>query len=369
MSERQAAMQDLVYLLRCALNGEVPDPDRAAGMALGPLHRAARTHMVAAMADMALESAGVHDAAFRHSLSVSLRRTALMDADRAAVYGALDAAGIWYMPLKGSVLKDRYPKYGMREMSDCDILIDAARAKDVREIMASLGFSCDHLGAKKDDGYSRPPVSHFEMHRYLVEENVNARLYDYYRNVDRHLLPDGPCRRRFSDEDFYIYLIAHASVHEISGGGGLRSLADIWVFLRAAGPLDGEYLARELARAGLADLERRLRQLAEALFGEGAGAAADRDAMERLLASSAYGTVENQVERRTEALGGGGKGRLRFIMGRLFPNMTIIREVYPFFYRHRLLLPLLELYRLGKGLTVSWPKVRAEIRALMRRKR
>lgn len=36
---------------------------------------------------------------------------------------AFDAGGIDYMPLKGSILKDLYPRHEMRMMGDADILI------------------------------------------------------------------------------------------------------------------------------------------------------------------------------------------------------------------------------------------------------
>ena len=92
--------------------------------------------MLTAVAAYALETAGIRDAALERVRTKAIRKMAIMDAEQAKVLAQLEDAGIWYMPLKGAVLKDLYPAYGIRQMGDRDILIDPDRAEDVREIMA-----------------------------------------------------------------------------------------------------------------------------------------------------------------------------------------------------------------------------------------
>lgn len=46
----------------------------------------------------------------------------------------MEQRGIWYLPLKGIILKEFYPSVGMRQMSDNDILFDEAFAEQVRGV-------------------------------------------------------------------------------------------------------------------------------------------------------------------------------------------------------------------------------------------
>ena len=69
-----------------------------------------------------------------------------MDIDKARLFERMEKGQIWYMPLKGTVIKELYPSIGMRQMSDFDILFDKKYAENVREIMLDLGFTCEHFG-------------------------------------------------------------------------------------------------------------------------------------------------------------------------------------------------------------------------------
>ena len=69
----------------------------------------------------------------------------LLDAERHRLEKNLTEHGIWYMPLKGSILKDWYPKFGMREMADNDILFDASKRKEVKAIFSGPGIHCKRI--------------------------------------------------------------------------------------------------------------------------------------------------------------------------------------------------------------------------------
>ena len=136
---------DLIYLVSCAVNGVTPDAERVAGMDLDAIYNLASRHMLAATVAPALKAAGVQDERFAKALEHSALKSSTMDMEMDALFAELDAAGIWHMPLKGTVLQNLYPVYGMRQMSDHDILFDATRADDVRAIMEGLGFRAAEL--------------------------------------------------------------------------------------------------------------------------------------------------------------------------------------------------------------------------------
>lgn len=78
-----------------------------------------------------------------------------------------------------------------------------------------------------------------------------------------------------------------------------------------------------------------------------------------------YGTRRNYVNNRVEKLGGGRQGKWKYLMNRAFLPMASVKSNYPFFYRHKALLPALCAWRIAKGLTVRWAAVKTELKALV----
>ena len=240
--------EDLIYLVSCAVNGRKPDPGRIAGMDMDALYKQANTHLLTAVVAHALETAGVKEERFVKAKKHSALKNAQMDMEMAEVFAELDAAGIWHMPLKGTILQHMYPVYGMRQMSDHDILFDAKRADDVKSIMEKLGFSVEHFGTSNHDVYHKEPVSNFEMHRELFAPGPEEKLYEYYQDVQSRMIGEG-YEKHLSPEDFYIYMIAHEYKHYSAGGTGLRSLVDTYVYLKKE-ELDLKYIATETEKIG-----------------------------------------------------------------------------------------------------------------------
>lgn len=188
--------------------------------------------------------------------------------------------------------------------------------------------------------------------RDLVEiERVSGRLKRYGRH--------------FSDEDFYVYMIAHEYKHYSGGGTGLRSLLDTYVYLKAKGEtLDRTYIAGELDKLGIAGFEAQNRSLAMHLFGGEKLTGQDEEMLEYILSSGTYGTVRNSVKNSIKRYGSGRFGKLRYVMSRLFLPMNTVRATFPLFAKYPILLPFLPLYRVFRGLTSREGRLRAELKAL-----
>ena len=97
---------DLMYLVKCAIEGSVPDSVRIASLDLHALYPFAENHNMTAVTAMALESAGIRDEAFLEARGKAIRKAVCMETDMHLLTAQLEADGIWYMPLKGAVLKD-----------------------------------------------------------------------------------------------------------------------------------------------------------------------------------------------------------------------------------------------------------------------
>ena len=370
-SEYRSAVDDIIYLCSCAVKGTDPDPDIVASFDLDSMYFAAQRHMLTAMVGMTLQSAGVDSQPFRSAAAAAQRKAVILGSELQSVTAALEAAGIWYMPLKGAVIQGLYPKYGMREMADHDILIDAGRAEDVRAVMEGLGFQVRSFGIGNDDSYIKPPVSNFEMHTSLFGDKHDKKLTAYYQNVKERLLKDegNACGYHFSPEDFYIFMAAHAYKHYDGSGIGLRSLIDTYVYL-AKNDLDIEYVERETAKLGIDGYERLSRSLALALFAENEPKELDEDQQDMLdyiVSSGTFGSMEHKVGNTIRKTG---KGKFRYLCRRIFgplgrddPERNQFKRRYAVFFRYPILLPLLPFYRLFRAL--KQPKrLKAEAKAL-----
>ena len=360
--EYRNALENAIYLTACAVNGEKPDRDRVDVMAIDPLYHAAQQHLLTSIVAYALKSAGVENEAFRQAQAKAMRKNALFDADRSALCKELEAAGIWYMPLKGSVLKDLYPRYGMRQMADNDILFDPDRAEDVKVIMESLGFTAEHFGAGNHDCYQKPPVSNFELHRSLFSTAHEDKLYWYYKDVKDRLVKDegNLFGWHFTDEDFYVYMVAHEYKHYSGGGTGLRSLLDTYVYLKQKTALDSSYIEEESQRLGLAAFERENRTLALHLFDGEPLSQQEQQMLDYILFAGTYGTMENRVRNQVNKL-----GRLGYLWSRAFLPLKTMKTLYLVLERAPVLLPVCWVIRWGKALLFNRKIAAFQLRAAL----
>ena len=345
-----ANAEDVTYLASCMVRGEKPDAERVAKMDLKQLYKTSNTHLLTGIVGYALEEADVHDPEFVQAKSKAIRKIVLFDVERAAILAELEKAGIWHMPLKGCLLKEYYPKIGMRQMSDNDIYYDATRSGEVRRIMEGLGFTTVkyvHINYGHDC-YEKQPIFNFEMHRAMASPSMDEtldKICNYYQGVREKMIKDEGCEYRYhlSPEDFYIYMIAHEYKHYSGGGTGLRSLLDTYVYLRKA-HLDMPYVLNEVEKIGLSEFEAANRSLSFHLF-DGEPLTEDEEEMlAYMLSSGTYGTRKNQVEKQLAQ-----KGRLGYFLSRLTLPYKTMKNVYPILNKIPILYPIFWVYRLIYG--------------------
>ena len=359
-----SVVEDLIYLLACAVNSEVPDLGRVNGMDLAALCREAKRHMLASAVAFALASAGVQSGDFVLEQAKAVRKMAIMDSEQIQIINRFEEAGIWYMPLKGAVLKSLYPAFGMRQMSDRDILVDPARMADVRQIMEGLGFTTEEFGEHHHDCYVKPPVSNFEMHHHLFEGMQGKKITDYYANVTSRLLKDegNAFGWHFSPEDFYLHMVVHEYKHHSGSGTGLRSLLDTYVYLKNT-PLNMDYVAAETEKLGIAGFERENRILAQHLFSGVTLTAAEQRMLQRFVGSGTYGSEEHFAENQLAA-----KGRKGYFLSRLTLPYSVMQEHYPVLKKLPVLYPFCWAHRLVHGFLFKHDKFMHQLKIGLSRK-
>ncbi len=367
------AMLDIAYLVSCLFTDKVPDETRVSGMDTSLMFETAKRHMMAGALVCAFEKAGIKGEGFASAKYSAIRKNIVLDTERSAFLGKLEEKGIWYMPIKGIILKTLYPLEGMREMADNDILIDADRMDEVKSFLLSQGFKYEHDG-DVHESFMKEPLCNFEIHKKLFSEAHDEKIYTYYTDFKRLLVKDNgnSFGYHLDTEDFYVYVTAHEYKHYSGGGTGLRSLMDIFAYVRRYGDaMRWDYITDQLEQMGIADFEKANRKLALKLF-SGDVTSIDElsfDESEMLLyiaSSGTYGSLKNRVNNKLSSYGGGLRGKVKYIWSRIVLPMPVVKSAFPVFAKYKILLPLLPFYRVFKAIQRHTGSIRHEMKYLIK---
>ena len=242
-------------------------------------------------------------------------------------------------------------------MLDNDVLIDPSRTDDIRGIMENLGFETIEFGNQAHDVYHKKSTAvAFEMHVSLFAEYISKQFHEYYESTTDRLIWDKEhtFEAKFTKEDFYLYLIAHEYKHFTERGTGIRSILDIYLYLKKEN-LDWQYVQEEAEKMGIADFEKKNRNLALHLFGMGEELTSeDLELFDSFAQSGALGSVSARVKSRSAQIGGGklryGIRRLSVPISKKNVKYVAFASHYPVFYKYKILLPLLPFYRIWRSI-------------------
>ena len=364
MADYSKTAETLIYLISCAVNKKKCEL-KPGEIDFDGLYLLAKRHFLCAAVSFALESAGIEERRFTQARLKSMRKLGLFDIERGKICEKLNEAGIWHLPLKGIVIKDFYPEFGMREMSDNDILCDGEKMGEIKSVMNSLGFTCVKFGKKHHDVYHKG-LTRFEMHSKPFSRAEYPEGFSYYATIKKRLIKDdnNSCGYHMTDDDLYIYCVNHMYKHYSDAGTGLRSLLDIYVFNKVKGQsLDRGYIGGELDCCGIREFELKTRLLAEKVFSLQTLTESDKAELAVYLDSGTYGTTKNMVSNRLEN-DGSKKAKRRYLLRRFFPAEEQLEMNYPIVYRHRMLYTFLVIYRPFKGLVTKPKTLLGEFRSV-----
>ena len=373
-----------IYLCACALHGETPKLNN--DIDLTTLYRFCQFHSITAMTAMALErcpeiaSQPERINPWMQAKNKVIRKNILLNAERQRILQHLESIGCWYMPLKGVLLQDEYPQFGMRQMSDNDILYDPEKQEAVYDFMIASGYRALSYGKTNHDEYVKEPVYNFEMHKSLFHTAWSPELERYYRDINKKLVkdPHNEYGYHLSVEDFYIYMIAHNYKHHILSGIGLRSLLDVYVFLQSHGnEMQEDYVRSELTKLGCSDYEAACRAISYHLLSSPQSNCRLSDEEEVLFRSFAcsgtHGTEQMLMENTLQKLmnkkaTAPRHTKLRYIWQRLFPSAQALSPVYPQALKKPWLIPFFWIHRHWKTLLTKPKVIARELKELLQRK-
>ncbi len=254
----------------------------------------------------------------------------------------LEEAEIPFLPLKGMVLRQWYPKPWMRTCGDIDILLhkeDLERA--VQLLTTQYGYTFSSEGTH-DIVLKMEGNLYVELHYLLVEDGIVNSAELVLRDVWNHatLSKDKKYQYEMSDAMFYFYHIAHMAKHFYAGGCGIRSFADIWV-LNHMIDFDASKRDALLRQGDLLRFSQVVYLLSQVWFGSETHTPLTRQVEYYILRGGVYGSAENRITVQQQKTG----GRLKYTLSRVFLPYHVIKHRYPILKKHRWLTPVMQMRR------------------------
>ena len=373
LAETEAAGRYLVALLKAVLN-QTEIPQLPCDITWENVFKTAKMHSVESMAFYGAKKFLAEDddlfRIWKKKREQNLVQSLIQLDERAGIYRRFSQAGIRFVPLKGCILKDLYGQIDFRQMADLDILIQPEDAKAVKNLMEESGYKTVGFGEKHADEYFMYPYINVEIHKQLLPDYVSK--HNYYDNIWDRVKPDPdlPGGWQMSHEDFYIYHLAHFAKHFYEMGSGIRSVVDIYVYLRAFGKeMDIRYIERELKTLELYEFGKQMRNLSLFWFSphsKDSAHPADRDFEEiqkSIFMSGVYGSREFVKSRTMDEarIKGGILNSAGYIWKRIFMSRKEFEYAYPVTKKSPVLIPVFWFYRIIDILLHKRASVRREI--------
>ena len=275
---------------------------------------------------------------------IAIFRTEQMTFELASVKAALSEAEIPHIPLKGSVLRDLYPSLSLRVSTDIDLLVDPEHLEMARETLKNrLGY-IDYAETPHDLSLRAPSGFLVELHFDLFESEKSPRIAALLSRVWEYARPseESLYTYRLTDAMFYFYHLAHMAKHVLGGGCGIRPFLDLYILRKIDKIGDDDERAWLLEVGGLSRFEEVASHLALAWMEEDEMTQSDLALSAYVLDGGIFGNLENRIAMKCTRR----KGRLRYLLSRVFPSFSAMKRRYPLLKRAPYLTPFAYIYRL-----------------------
>ncbi len=254
--------------------------------------------------------------------------------------------GVYFIPLKGYVIKSDYPKTEFRIMTDCDILFKEEQIDKVKSIYAKHGFLFDYFDNDNQYHFDKKPYIFVEMHTSLV--NHRDEKYDYFCNIWKKSKPKNNYKfwYEMSHEDFYLFLVEHGANHYVQGGMGIRILLDMFLYkTKYKDSINQEQLSQQLKNTDLVVFEKKLWEICEKWFVK--NDLENLSLLEEFIllsatigrVSVAYANISLNHKRKMEQ-NNKKPSKVKFFLQQTFPSKSKMLSYYPYLNKLPFLLPV-----------------------------
>ena len=267
---------------------------------------------------------------------------------------AFEANGICYMPVKGILMKQLYPKTDMRVMGDADILIRMDQYDRIRPIVEQLGYQ-EKLESDHEFVWQKPAL-YLELHKRLIP-SYNYDYAAYYGDGWQlgHPVADNSCRFTMTDEDHMVYLFAHFAKHYRDGGIGIRHMLDLYMYRKAKPDMNAAYIYGELEKLRLQVFYENIFRTLDVWFANGQADAITEMITKFVFASGVYGATDAHhiaqgIRDKAEEGGTSKQVRTRAWLRMAFLPYEFMQEKYPILKKVPILLPIMWVVRWVRAL-------------------
>lgn len=336
--------QGILTLIKSALlDRPFPLPS---GFSLEKVPELCRAHEITPMVCEGAVNCGIHNqSGFRTLFQESCQHLLLSERQGVAIQSicrAFDKNGIDYMPLKGCLMKRRYPKHEFRPMSDADILVRTNQYDKIRPLMKELGFFEDVESNHEYVWLSRS--LNVELHKRLIP-SYNKDYFAYFGDGWRLATQKTGTRYAMTPEDEFIYLFVHLAKHYRDGGVGCRQMVDLWIHRRSFPNLDENYLRQELKKLQLLEFYENVQRTLAVWFEDGPADEVTQCITDFIFSSGAWGTEEDhmlsEAVREQKMAGSALGGKLAAGIKLVFPPYSGMAMHFPVLKKAPILLPVM----------------------------
>ncbi|MBO5747362.1 MAG: nucleotidyltransferase family protein [Clostridia bacterium] len=262
------------------------------------------------------------------------------------IFREFDANKIDYLPLKGTLLRELYPRPEMRAMGDADILIKVEQYDVIKPIMLRLGFTEDVESDHELVWYKDSVM--IELHKRLIP-SYNKDYYKYFGDGwNKAERCADSTRYQMTKEDNLIYLLTHFAKHYRDAGIGIKHLVDIKLYLEKVPDIDFRYLKKQLEKLNLWEFFNNLQKTIAVWFDGGVEDEATRLITKTIMSGGAFGTAKasNVSAALKDKKQGQTKNRFERFLIMVFPSYDRMSEKFPVLKKCPVLLPFLWVWRL-----------------------
>lgn len=247
--------------------------------------------------------------------------------------------GIPFMLLKGSHLKALYPKPEMRFMVDMDVLVKKEDIEKAKAILLSHGLR-QEMNNGKDIVLIKAPFLTVELHNSLFTED--NYMYKYFLSVWDKAQKASEYEYKMSDEDLYVYTLAHLAEHYTNAGACFRPTVDLYLLNKSCS-LDEAYISQELEKLSLNDFNETIKNVGKSIF-ENSENDEKTELAENYIVFGPPVKNANEVASAAQT----NESKLKRIIKMLFPNLRHMKNLFHVLEKLPFLLPLFWVIRFFK---------------------
>lgn len=257
---------------------------------------------------------------------------------------------VFCLPLSGYVMKTVYPRPDMRFVSTISLLVKTQDKQLAHALMENLGYS-QVRSTDISVSYFKAPNINIELYTSLLPES--NEYHDYFTGMlenNLHKEKGVQYIHALSKEDFYIYLVTYLAHKYAAGGSGIRSILDIWIYLKRYGSiLDRDFISTELNKLNLGLFSFYIEELSWIWFGDGVSFSNQPlyAEMEQHIFSCGVGEHFDIKTPATDMPSATTKPLPTNERVKLFPPLDIMSDRYPILKKMPFLLPVYWLARLS----------------------